>query len=150
MVSRTRPVSRAAPFASFVALAAFGSAAVACSAAAESTKKPLPVCDADDAACPGVPASPSPKKPLQEVPTDPVPAPAADPAPAEPAADAGPASAPDAAPVMGDDCKALDACCKQLGEAGYDTTRCKSVLSTNNEDACYTQHASYKSFGDCS
>jgi hypothetical protein len=137
----------AARTAFLLALAAFGSVVVACSAAPDSSKKPLPVCDAKDPECPGVPASAGTNKTHADVPSDPVKVP--DPAPASeptPQAEAG----VDAAPVVGKDCQGLAACCKQLGDAGYDTTKCKSVLSTNNEDACYTQHASYKSFGDCS
>ena len=131
---------------------ALSTAAVACSAAPDSAKKPLPVCDAKDPECPGVPAGSSPNKTHSDMPTDPVHAP--DPAPetkteTTKGADAG-HDAADAAPVVGKQCEALGACCKQLGDAGYSTTTCKSVLSTNNEDACYTQHASYKSFGDCS
>jgi hypothetical protein len=128
--------------------------AVACSDAPDSAKKPLPVCDAKDPDCPGV-ASSAPKTPKADVPSDAVPVPSQQteqplpnstpPTPA-PSADAG----VDAAPAMGELCTKLAACCTQLGDAGYDTKTCKSVLSTKNEDACYTQHASYKSFGDCS
>ena len=131
-------------------LVGLAASAVACSAAPDSAKKPLPVCDANDPDCPGVPASSAPKKPHSDVPTDPVtvPAPATERPADEPddtTADAG----VDAAPVVGPSCQKLAKCCGQLGEAGYITTTCKSVLSTNNEDACYTQHASYKSAGDC-
>lgn len=125
-------------------------AAVACNAEVDSAKKPLPVCDADDPTCPGVPASSSPKKPHTEMPTDPVPAPATEPTKVEPATGTGsPDASVDSAPVVGKECAKLSTCCDQLGKAGYITTTCKSVLSTNNEDACYTQHASYKSAGDC-
>lgn len=130
-------------------LVGFAALAVACSDAPDSAKKPLPVCDANDPQCPGVPASGS-KKPLQEIPTDPVQAPA--PAPVterEEPAQRSPEAGVDAAPAVGAQCQKLAACCDQLGAAGYLTTTCKSVLSTNNEDACYTQHASYKSGGDC-
>ena len=107
--------------------------------------------EAQQGECPGVPASGN--KTHSDVPTDPVPAPVSmpdlppDPAPAA-HPDAG-LDAADAAPKAGPQCQALAACCKQLGDAGYVTTTCKSVLSTNNEDACYTQHASYKTSGDC-
>ena len=124
--------------------------AVACSAAEDSAKKPLPVCDAKDSDCPGVKSS-APKVPHQEVPTDPVVAP---PATTEPPPKTEPSTpieaGVDAAPVVGPQCQGLAACCKQLGEAGYVTTTCVDVLSTNNENACSTQHTSYKSFGDCS
>jgi hypothetical protein len=133
-----------------VAIAALSAlAAVACSAPADSSKKPLPVCDAKDPECPGVPASSN--KAHTDVPTDPVvvpdqtPAPAADPTPAATSPEAG----VDAAPVMGKECTALSTCCGQLKDAGYDTTICKSILSTNNEDACWEKHASYKDGGDC-
>ena len=125
---------------------ALASAAVACSAPADSAKKPLPVCDATDPSCPGVPERSS-NKAHSDIPTDPVSAPEPTPTPAPaPVADAG-HDAAEAGP--GPQCAGLAACCKQLGEAGYITTTCMSVLSTNNEDACYTQHASYKSSGDC-
>lgn len=132
-------------------LGALGSTVFACSAAPDSAKKPLPVCDADDPDCPGVPASSSPKKPRSDVPTDPVPAPegASESTPADPVPSTSPEAGADAAPAVGKDCQGLAACCQQLQDAGYDTTSCKSVLSTNNEDACYTKHASYKQFGDC-
>ena len=127
-----------------LAVAALSAAtALACSAPADSSKKPLPVCDAKDPECPGVPASSS-NKAHSDVPTDPVVVPDPAPAPA-PSPEAG----IDAAPVVGKDCTALSACCAQLKDAGYDTTMCKSILSTNNEDACYDKHASYKSGGDC-
>lgn len=132
-----------------LAFAALSVVAAACSAPADSSKKPLPVCDAKDPECPGIPASSN--KTHTDVPTDPVPVPDPAPAPA-PAADA-PATSPeagvDAAPVIGKECTALAACCKQLEDAGYVTTICKSILSTNNEDACWEKHASYKSSGDC-
>jgi hypothetical protein len=71
----------------------------------------------------------------------------------DPTPDPKPATSPeagvDAAPVVGKYCQELSTCCDDLKSAGYDTTICKSVLSTNNEDACYTKHASYKSDGDC-
>lgn len=132
----------------------FACAAVACSAAPDSAKKPLPVCDAKDPDCPGVPAASSPNRTRGETPRTPVPTPEPDedtdlePAPS-PSPDAG-IDAADAAPVVGPFCQKLAGCCKQLEDAGYMTNTCKSVLSTNNEDACYTQHASYKSYGDCS
>ena len=133
------------------ALASALASVVACSAAPDSAKKPLPVCDAKDPDCPGVPASSN--KTHGEIPTDPVPAPpqSMPVLPPEPSStsDSG-ADAADAAPKVGPQCAALGACCKQLGDAGYVTTTCNSVLSTNNEDACYTQHASYKTYGDCS
>lgn len=66
-------------------------------------------------------------------------------APSKPAAEAG----VDAATAVGPLCQQLAQCCKDLGDAGYDTTMCKSVLSTNNEDACYSKHDSYKQSGDC-
>ena len=127
------------------AFAGLSLVAVACSAPVDSAKKPLPVCDAKDPECPGVPASSS-NKTHSDVPTDPVqvpdPTPAADPAPS-------PEAGVDAAPVMGKECTTLATCCGQLKDAGYDTSICKSILSTNNEDACYAKHASYKSDGDC-
>ncbi len=129
------------------------SATVACSAAPDSAKKPLPVCDAKDPECPGVPASAADNKTHSDVPTDPVPAPATD-SPGDTTPDApAPATTPeagvDAAPAVGQFCQQLATCCKDLGDAGYDTTMCKSVLSTNNEDACYSKHDSYKQSGDC-
>lgn len=129
-----------------LAFAALSTVAVACSAPADSSKKPLPICDAKDPECPGVPASSN--KAHSDVPTDPVqvpdptPAPNADPAPS-------PEAGVDAAPVIGKECTALSVCCGQLKDAGYDTTMCKSILSTNNEDACYDKHKSYKDGGDC-
>ena len=130
-----------------LALSSLALAAVACGAEVDSAKKPLPVCDANDPQCPGIPASSSPKKPRSEIPTDPVPAPAT---PSEPAKEEVlPDAGVDAAPVVGQECGKLSTCCDQLGAAGYLTTTCKSVLSTNNEDACYSQHAAYKSGGDC-
>lgn len=138
--------------AALAALAAL--ATVACSAPADSAKKPLPVCDAKDPECPGVPASSADNKTHSDVPTDPVPAPATDdpgsttpatPPPTKPSPEAG----VDAAPVVGQFCQQLATCCTDLAAAGYDTTMCKSVLSTNNEDACYTKHDSYKQSGDC-
>lgn len=133
-----------------VAVALLATAVVACSADPDSAKKPLPVCDAKDPDCPGVPPSSSSKTPRSDTNADPVQVPTTGTTPLEPAPSTLPDASVDAAPVLGKDCQGLAACCKQLGDAGYDTTRCKSVLSTNNEDACYTQHASYKSFGDCS
>ena len=134
----------------FLFVVAFAVAALACSAAADSSKKPLPVCDAKDPECPGVPAARSPNQTHSDIPQDPVHAPEPTPTPADPApkpaADAG-HDAAEAGP--GKFCTQLGVCCKQLGAAGYVTTTCMSVLSTNNEDACYTQHASYKSSGDC-
>ncbi len=123
--------------------------AAACSAPADSSKKPLPVCDAKDPECPGIPASSS-NKAHSDVPTDPVVVP--DPTPAatpDPAPATSPEAGVDAAPVVGAECTTLSACCTQLKDAGYDTTICKSILSTNNEDACYAKHASYKDSGDC-
>jgi hypothetical protein len=131
-------------------LAGVAAASVACSDAPDSAKKPLPVCDANDVNCPGVPATSAPKKPHTEIPTDPVPAPVTQRPQEDDPASATPDAGVDAAPVLGAFCKKLSTCCDQLGEAGYITTTCKSVLSTNNEDACYTQHATYKSAGDCS
>ena len=129
----------------FLAFAALSTVAVACSAPADSSKKPLPVCDAKDPECPGVPASSS-NKAHADVPTDPVqvpdPTPKADPTPS-------PEAGVDAAPVMGKECSMLSTCCGQLTDAGYDTTMCTSILSTNNEDACYDKHKSYKDSGDC-
>ena len=137
--------ARSALLLAFAALSALP--ALACSAPVDSAKKPLPICDAKDPECPGVPAS---NKAHSDVPTDPVQVP--DPTPA-PATDPDPTPSPDAgvdaAPVMGKECTTLSACCGQLKDAGYDTTICKSILSTNNEDACYAKHASYKSDGDC-
>lgn len=133
----------------------FACAAVACVAAPDSAKKPLPICDAKDPECPGVPAASSPNRTRADSPSTPVPTPdpatdETDPAPAPPpAADAG-VDAADAAPVVGQFCQKLAACCTELATAGYITTTCMSVLSTNNEDACYTQHARYKEYGDCS
>jgi hypothetical protein len=139
---------------SALALAALAALAVACSAAPDSAKKPLPVCDAKDPSCPGVPASNAGNQTHGNVPTDPVPAPAEatdDPGSATP--DTKPTPSPeagvDAAPVVGQLCQQLATCCTDLGAAGYDTTMCKSVLSTNNEDACYAKHDSYKQSGDC-
>jgi hypothetical protein len=130
-----------------LAFAALATVAVACSAPADSSKKPLPVCDAKDPECPGIPASSS-NKAHSDVPTDPVQVP--DPAPATtPATTPSPEAGVDAAPVVGKDCTALTECCGQLKDAGYDTTICKSILSTNNEDACYDKHKSYKDSGDC-
>jgi hypothetical protein len=131
-----------------LAFAALACSAVACSAAPDSAKKPLPVCDAKDPECPGVPAS-NGNKTKTEVPETPVQVPdpetqTPDPTPA-PSKDAG----VDSAPVLGKYCQELSQCCDDLKSAGYDTTMCKSVLSTNNEDACYTKHASYKTDGDC-
>jgi hypothetical protein len=40
-----------------LAFAALSVVAVACSAPADSSKKPLPVCDAKDPECPGIPAA---------------------------------------------------------------------------------------------
>lgn len=131
-----------------VSVALLATAVVACSADPDSGKKPLPVCDAKDPDCPGVPSSS--KSPRSDTKADPVQVPTTGTTPLEPEPSTLPDASVDAAPVLGKDCQGLAACCKQLGDAGYDTTRCKSVLSTNNEDACYTQHASYKSFGDCS
>lgn len=128
-----------------LAFAALSLVAVACSAPLDSSKKPLPICDAKDPECPGVPASSS-NKAHSDVPTDPVVVP--DPTPA-PAPATSPEAGVDAAPVVGKDCTALSACCAQLKDAGYDTTICKSILSTNNEDACYDKHKSYKDSGDC-
>jgi hypothetical protein len=137
----------------FVALAVVAAVAVACSAPADSAKKPLPICDATDPSCPGVPASKSDNKTHGDIPTDPVAVPdmatddpaATTPTPPAPSPEAG----VDAAPVVGQFCQQLATCCKDLGDAGYDTTMCKSVLSTNNEDACYSKHDSYKQSGDC-
>jgi hypothetical protein len=136
------------------ALAVVAGAAVACSSPADSAKKSLPVCDANDPSCPGVPASSkTDNKTHGDVPTDPVQAPdmaTDDPAstsPSKPAAS--PEAGIDAAPAVGQLCEQLAQCCKDLGSAGYDTTMCKSVLSTNNEDACYAKHDSYKQSGDC-
>ena len=126
---------------------ALASVAVACSAAPDTSKTSLPVCNVDDPGCPRV-TTHAPNKEHSDIPSDPVHVPEPPPPSAvQPAAaDAG----HDAAPVgPGKFCTELGACCKQLGEAGYVTTTCMSVLSTNNEDACYTQHASYKSSGDC-
>jgi hypothetical protein len=66
---------------------------------------------------------------------------------ASPPKDAGHDAPIDAAP--GPECTKLSACCDQLDAAGYDTTTCKSVLSTNNDDACYAKYDEYKQFGDC-
>ena len=137
----------------FAALASVSAAAVACGAPADSAKKSLPVCDANDPSCPGVPASKADNKTHSDVPTDPVQA--SDTATDDPAAPApstpmkSPEAGVDAAPVVGMFCQQLATCCKDLGTAGYDTTMCKSVLSTNNEDACYAKHDSYKQSGDC-
>jgi hypothetical protein len=126
-----------------LALAAAGTFAVACTASTDTTKKPLPTCDATDPSCPGI-NSPTKKAPT-DVPTDPVVVP--DPTPMT---DAAPMEAgKDAAPVVGMECKGLATCCAQLGDAGFVTTTCLDVLSTNNENACYTQHAVYKNSGDC-
>ena len=129
-----------------LAFAALSLVAVACSAPVDSAKKPLPVCDAKDPECPGVPASSS-NKAHEDMPTDPVqvpdPTPAADPTPS-------PEAGIDAAPVIGKECTMLYTCCGQLKDVGYDTTMCTSILSTNNEDACYDKHKSYKDSGDCS
>ena len=149
-----RSVSPSARFARVVAFAALASAAVACSAASDSAKKPLPVCDAKDPACPGVPASNAGNQTHSDVPTDPVPAPdqaTDDPGSSAPATKPAPSpeAGVDAAPVVGQFCQQLAQCCTDLASAGYDTTMCKSVLSTNNEDACYSKHDSYKQSGDC-
>lgn len=138
--------------AALVALAVLATAAVACSAPPDSSKKALPVCDATDPECPGVPSSAN--KTHSDVPTDPVPAPAAAaasdaPTATPPAKSPSPEAGVDAAPVVGEFCQELATCCKDLGDAGYDTTSCKSVLSTNNEDACYSKHDTYKQSGDC-
>ncbi len=130
--------------------------AVACSAPADS-KKPLPVCDANDPTCSGGRAPSTDNQTHSDVPTDPVPAPdQATDDPASTSASTTPPSKPsspeagvDAAPVVGQFCQELATCCTDLGAAGYDTTMCKSVLSTNNEDACYAKHDSYKQSGDC-
>ncbi len=130
-----------------LAFAALSLVAVACAAPVDSAKKPLPVCDAKDPECPGVPASSS-NKTHTDVPTDPVVVP--DPTPVAPhPGEISPEAGVDAAPVVGKDCTALSTCCGQLKDAGYDTTMCKSILSTNNEDACYDKHKSYKDSGDC-
>ena len=147
MLART--AFAATTFAALVALAT-----VACSAPADSAKKPLPVCDAKDPTCPGVPASSSDNKTHSDVPTDPVPAPdqaTDDPGSSAPATKPAPSpeAGVDAAPVIGQFCQQLATCCTDLAAAGYDTTMCKSVLSTNNEDACYSKHDSYKQSGDC-
>jgi hypothetical protein len=109
------------------ALAVVARAAVACSSPADSAKKSLPT---DPVQAPDMatddPASTSPSKPA-----------------------ASPEAGIDAAPAVGQLCEQLAQCCKDLGSAGYDTTMCKSVLSTNNEDACYAKHDSYKQSGDC-
>jgi hypothetical protein len=124
-------------------LGVLGSAAVACSAA-DSSKAPLAVCNVDDPKCPSVASAK--KQPHADVAADPVPTVSPEPAPeAKPSPEAG----TDAAPVLGKECLALSACCDSLAASGYDTTMCKSVLSTNNEDACYTKHASFVEFGDC-
>jgi hypothetical protein len=130
-----------------LAFAALSAVAVACSAPADSSKKPLPVCDAKDPECPGVPASSN--KAHSDVPTDPVQVPDATSPDPTPAPAPSPEAGVDAAPVIGKECTALSTCCGQLKDAGYDTTICKSILSTNNEDACYEKHASYKGSGDC-
>jgi hypothetical protein len=131
-----------------LAFAALSAVAVACSAPADSAKKPLPICDAKDPECPGVPASSN--KAHSDVPSDPVVVPDPTPAPAEgPDPGTSPEAGVDAAPVMGKECTTLSTCCDQLKDAGYDTSICKSILSTNNEDACYAKHASYKDSGDC-
>ena len=131
------------------ALAILSALAVACSAPADSSKKPLPVCDAKDPECPGIPPS---NKAHSDVPTDsvalPDPTPTPDPG-SGPSTSPSPEAGVDAAPVVGKECTTLSACCTQLKDAGYDTTICKSILSTNNEDACYAKHASYKDSGYC-
>ena len=129
-----------------LAATALSSLAFACSAAPDSSKKPLPLCDAKDPECPGVPASSN--QTHTDVPSDPVSVPDETPAASTPSSPS-PEAGVDAAPVMGMFCKQLSQCCDDLKSAGYDTTICKSVLSTNNEDACYTKHASYKDDGDC-
>jgi hypothetical protein len=91
-----------------------------------------------------VPASKASNQTHSDVPTDPVPAP--EQASEDPASSA-PATKP--APAVGPFCQQLATCCTDLGAAGYDTSMCKSVLSTNNEDACYSKHDSYKQSGDC-
>ncbi len=148
-----RPAVTLLSLAAFVGLA---TAAVACSAPADGAKKPLPICDAKDPECPGVPASKADNKTHTDVPTDPVPVPdqaTDDPASSAPAPATKPAPSPeagvDAAPVVGKFCQQLATCCTDLAAAGYDTAICKSVLSTNNEDACYSKHDSYKQSGDC-
>ena len=130
-----------------LAFAALSIVPVACNAPVDSAKKPLPVCDAKDPECPGVPASSS-NKAHSDVPTDPVQVPDPTPTPA-PTPATSPEAGVDAAPVVGTECTGLGACCQQLKDAGYDTTICKSILSTNNEDACYDKHKSYKDSGDC-
>lgn len=124
-----------------VALAAAASAAVACSAAPDSATKPLPVCDADDPECPGVPKS-SGNKAHTEIPTNPVPAPEPKPAPSnEPdppkdEADAG-------KKAFGPLCKELAACCDKLDAEGY-TSFCRESLNTGVESVCSTKRREYK------
>jgi|GEM_PF-5138845 len=140
----------ARPFALVLAALAVASL-VACSAGDTAKTKPtLPTCDeAESGSCPGVKDN-LPKEgkggtsqPSSGGPTD-DPVPGEEPASEQTNADAG------SAPTPGKACTALDACCKQLADAGYDTATCKSVVSTVNEDACFAQHDRYKSFGDCS
>jgi hypothetical protein len=158
MVARSASSARSA-LSTFAALAAAVAAAaafaVACSAPADA-KKPLPVCDANDSTCSGGRSPSTSNQTHSDVPTDPVPAPdqaTDDPASTSPSAPTSKPSSPeagvDAAPVVGQFCQELATCCNDLGAAGYDTSMCKSVLSTNNEDACYAKHDSYKQSGDC-
>jgi hypothetical protein len=104
----------------FVVFAVVAVGAVACGGAEDSAKKPLPVCDAKDSDCPGIPSS-APKTPKTEIPTDPVPGPptTTDQSQTQPAPPADAGASVDAAPAVGMLCQKLAACCKQLADAGY-------------------------------
>ncbi len=152
MLARFGSVSAFA-FGTLVGLAGFAAVTVACSAPADAKKKPGAVaCDVTDTKCQDNPSeAPTDNQTHSDVPTGPVavPDPPASTADAAPAPTKAKEAGVDAAPVVGQLCQQLSKCCDDLAAAGYDTTMCKSVLSTNNEDACYTKHDSYVQSGDC-
>ena len=135
--------------ASAVSLTLFGIWAAACSSPDKANTSDLELCSGKS----GSASCPEKKKSTNKSGDDDVPgldAPARGSTAADDAGKPQPErDAADAAPVMGKECRGLAACCAEVGAAGYDTTMCKRVLSTNNEDACWLKHKSLKDFGDC-
>jgi hypothetical protein len=138
-----------------VVVVVLGSVAIACSAPAPTKKSANATCAKDPTKCPS-PSDSTAGDPnaAEDPPISSTPDPSSVNS-ADPPEDAGHADAshPDAAkpdssaPV--NECTALDACCSQLGAAGYNTTTCRSFVTAQDQTKCKTQHASYKSFGDC-
>lgn len=134
-----------------VVLSAVGLATVACSGAEPTKKVPFTVCEDGDEACAKAKDNrPKSGKNDDEVPSGPTTTPVPGEEPKEPTADAAAPDASDGGGAMPKSCTALDACCAQLVQQGYDPATCKSVVSTKNDAACFAQHDRYKQFGDCS